>query len=47
MLTPFKLGVGGIVGSGEQWMSWLAIDDLIKSLVFIAENENIKGWRLI
>lgn len=43
MLTPFKFGVGGTIGSGEQWMSWVAIDDLIKMLVFAIENENLHG----
>ncbi len=43
MLTPFKFGVGGTVGSGEQWMSWVAIDDLIKALVFAVENEKLEG----
>ena len=28
MLTPFKLGLGGIIGSGRQYMSWIAIDDV-------------------
>jgi uncharacterized protein len=28
MLLPFKLGVGGRIGSGEQWFSWIALDDL-------------------
>ena len=26
MLTPFKFGVGGVVGSGQQWMSWVSLD---------------------
>lgn len=43
MLTPFKFGVGGTVGSGEQFMSWIAIDDLIGILVFALENENLSG----
>lgn len=43
MLTPFKFGVGGTVGSGEQYMSWIAIDDLIKIIVFALENENLNG----
>jgi uncharacterized protein (TIGR01777 family) len=43
MLTPFKFGVGGTVGSGDQWMSWIAFDDLIKIIHFVLENENIKG----
>ncbi len=43
MVTPFKFGVGGTVGSGEQWMSWVAIDDLVKMIVFAIENENFHG----
>jgi uncharacterized protein (TIGR01777 family) len=43
MLTPFKFGVGGAVGSGKQWMSWIAIDDLIKLIHFALENENLRG----
>ena len=29
MLTPFRLGVGGVIGSGAQYMSWIALDDLV------------------
>ena len=43
MLTPFKFGVGGTVGSGKQWMSWITLDDLIKIFHFILENENLRG----
>jgi uncharacterized protein (TIGR01777 family) len=43
MLTPFKFGVGGTVGSGEQFMSWIAIDDLIRIIVFAIENDQING----
>ncbi len=43
MLTPFKFGVGGTIGSGEQWMSWIAIDDLVKIIVFAIENESLEG----
>ncbi len=43
MLTPFKFGVGGTVGSGEQWMSWIAIDDLVRIFHFAIENESLKG----
>lgn len=43
MLTPFKLGVGGTIGSGEQYMSWIAIDDLIRLIHFALENENLNG----
>ncbi|MFA7002897.1 MAG: NAD-dependent epimerase/dehydratase family protein [Verrucomicrobiia bacterium] len=29
MLTPFKLGLGGVIGGGQQWMSWIALDDAV------------------
>jgi uncharacterized protein (TIGR01777 family) len=32
MLLPFKLGVGGRLGSGRQWMSWIALDDVVYAL---------------
>ncbi len=43
MLTPFKFGVGGTVGSGEQYMSWIALDDLIRIILFALENESVHG----
>ncbi len=43
MLTPFKLGVGGVVGSGKQWMSWISLDDEIEVINFAIENENLRG----
>jgi uncharacterized protein (TIGR01777 family) len=43
MLTPFKFGVGGVVGSGDQYMSWIALDDLVRAVVFAVENENLRG----
>jgi uncharacterized protein len=39
MLTPFKLGVGGRVGSGRQWWAWVALDDLVAAYRFVLENE--------
>jgi uncharacterized protein (TIGR01777 family) len=39
MLTPFKLGVGGRVGSGRQWWSWVALDDAIAAYRFVLEND--------
>ena len=43
MLLPFKLGVGGVVGSGKQWMSWISLDDEIAVINFAIENENLRG----
>ena len=43
MLTPFKFAVGGVVGSGKQYMSWIALDDEIKAIHFVLEHENIRG----
>lgn len=43
MITPFKLGVGGVVGSGKQWMSWISLDDVVGIINFALENENVRG----
>jgi len=43
MLTPFKLGVGGRLGSGKQWMSWVTLDDAVGILRFAIENALVRG----
>jgi uncharacterized protein (TIGR01777 family) len=44
MLTPFKLGAGGKVGSGAQYMSWIALDDLVDAIVYLlARDEPVVG----
>jgi len=43
MLTPFKFGVGGIIGSGKQWMSWIALDDIISVYERAVEDETMRG----
>lgn len=43
MLTPFKLGVGGKIGSGKQWMSWIALEDVVGILRFALEDDSIRG----
>lgn len=43
MLLPFKMGVGGVVGSGKQWMSWISLVDQIRAILFVLENDNIRG----
>ena len=39
MLLPFKLGVGGRVGSGKQWWSWVGIDDLVAAYAHVLEGD--------
>ena len=43
MLLPFKMGVGGVVGSGKQWMSWISLIDEVAIINFCIENESIRG----
>lgn len=43
MLTPFKLGVGGVIGDGKQWMSWISLDDVIGIVNYALEHENVRG----
>lgn len=43
MLLPFKLGVGGRLGSGEQWMSWIAIGDLTRAILFAITDPRVEG----
>jgi len=42
MLLPFQLGLGGVVGSGKQWMSWIALEDLVRIIVFVLENNSVE-----
>ena len=39
LLTPFKLGLGGRVGSGKQWWSWVALDDVVAAIRFVLEGD--------
>jgi uncharacterized protein len=43
MSLPFKLGVGGRVGSGEQYMSWIAIDDLVGAIAHAMATDSLHG----
>lgn len=43
MALPFRFGLGGRVGSGKQWMSWITLDDLVRLLVYAVTNELIRG----
>jgi hypothetical protein len=43
MLLPFRLGVGGRLGDGRQWMSWIALPDAIAALAFLIRAESVSG----
>jgi len=43
MLTPFKFGLGGVLGNGHQYMSFISLDDLVNIIIFLIENKQIIG----
>jgi uncharacterized protein (TIGR01777 family) len=43
MLTPFKLGLGGKMGSGRQWISWIAVQDVIGAIQWILRRDGCSG----
>ena len=43
LLLPFKMGLGGVVGSGEQYLSWISIEDLSRIIVYLLEHEEVRG----
>ena len=43
MLTPFRIGVGGVIGNGQQYMSWIALDDVVGTYHHALLNETLRG----
>lgn len=43
MLVPFKLGLGGVVGSGAQYMSWVYVHDLVRAIRFCIDSPDARG----
>ena len=43
MVLPYKLFVGGTVGSGEQWVSWVHVKDVVRSISFAVTHERLNG----
>jgi uncharacterized protein (TIGR01777 family) len=43
LLTPFRLGLGGPLGSGRQYMSWISIDDVTGAIHHIMNTESLSG----
>ncbi len=43
MLTPFRLGLGGRIGGGEQFMSWIVLDDHVRVVETAIEDDDLRG----
>jgi uncharacterized protein (TIGR01777 family) len=43
LVKPFRFYLGGHLGSGRQWFSWIHLDDEVAAIKFLMENENLKG----
>ena len=43
MLLPFRLGLGGRIGSGDQYLSWIALDDHVGALLHLLTDESVHG----
>lgn len=43
MLPAFRLGLGGSLGDGRQWMSWVAMDDVLDAVHFVLDRDEVRG----
>lgn len=43
MLPPFRFGLGGPIGSGRQWMSWIHLDDMVALIRFLLDHQVLRG----
>jgi uncharacterized protein (TIGR01777 family) len=43
MIRPFQFGIGGKIGSGRQWMSWISLDDVVNLMRLALENGGVRG----
>ena len=43
IMRPFKFGLGGRIGSGQQWMSWIALEDVVRVIRNVLENRAVSG----
>jgi uncharacterized protein (TIGR01777 family) len=42
-LLPFRLGLGGKIGSGRQWIAWISLEDWLRAVLFVLERDDIAG----
>ena len=43
LLVPFEYGLGGPIGSGKQWMSWIDLDDVIRLIIYALKTKELDG----
>ena len=43
MLLPFRLGVGGKIGDGRQYVGWISLEDAVAALIYAVENDALRG----
>ena len=43
MLLPFRMGLGGVIGSGKQYLSWVSIDDVSGMIQYVIANDSMHG----
>ncbi len=43
MMTAFKLGAGGIIGNGKQYISWITLDDAVRAIIQALKDPNVNG----
>ena len=43
LLLPFKMGLGGVIGSGNQYLSWISIEDLSRIIVYLLGRKEVRG----
>jgi len=43
LLLPFKLGIGGRLGSGRQWMSWITLEDDLDAILHVIDTDSLTG----
>jgi len=43
MLLPFRLGIGGKIGDGRQYVSWISLEDAVAALIYAVENDALRG----
>lgn len=43
LLFPFRIGLGGRIGDGRQWWSWVALEDVVDAFAFALRNQNLAG----